>query len=45
MIGILLTVLAVLLVICLAFRYSDQGTRNPARDFPFLHKGTSKKKG
>ncbi len=41
MIGILLTVLAVLLVICLAFRYSDQG---PTRDFPFLHKANTKKK-
>lgn len=45
MFGIFLTVLAVLLAFCLAFRYSDQGSGNPAKELPFLHKGSNKKKG
>jgi len=45
MIGIFLTLLAVLLVICLAFCYTDlsHSNRDPARDLPFLHRIPRKK--
>jgi hypothetical protein len=45
MIGIALTLLAVLLVICLAFCYSDPShSRNPAaKDMPFLDRPIKKK--
>jgi len=45
MIGILLTLLAVLLVICLAFCYGElsQSNRDPSRDLPFLEKIPKKK--
>jgi len=45
MIGIFLTLLAVLLVICLAFCYTElnQSNRDPSRDFPFLEKIHKKK--
>ncbi len=45
MVGILLTVLAVLLVIVLAFCYSDHGktSREAPRDFPYLDKTPKKR--
>jgi len=45
MIGILLTLLAVLLVICLAFCYGDHGptTDRSAKDLPFLDRPHKKK--
>lgn len=45
MVGIILTLLAVLLVICLAFCYSDhtQFSRHPAKDLPFLDRTHRKK--
>jgi hypothetical protein len=45
MIGIFLTLLAVLLVICLAFCYTElsQSNRDPSRDLPFLAKIPKKK--
>lgn len=45
MVGIILTLLAVLLVICLAFCYSDhsQTSRSSARDLSFLDKNHKKK--
>jgi hypothetical protein len=45
MIGILLTLLAVLLVICLAFFHGElsQSSRDPSRDLPFLIKIPKKK--
>lgn len=45
MVGIILTLLAVLLVICLAFCYGDhsQFSRHPARDFPYLDKTNRKR--
>lgn len=46
MVGILLTVLAVLLVIVLAFCYSDQGkaSRHGSGDFPYLGRTPKKKR-
>lgn len=45
MVGILLTVLAVLLVIVLAFCYSDHGktSRAAPRDLPYLEKSPKKR--
>ena len=45
MIGILLTLLAVLLVICLAFCSSEhnRSARDSASQFPFLYKSTRKR--
>ena len=45
MVGIALTVLAVLLVIVLAFCYSDHGkhSRNAPRELPFLDKAPKKR--
>ena len=44
MLGIVLTVLAVLVVICLAFCHSDQSkAQNLIRDLLFLDKTTNKK--
>ena len=45
MIGIILTLLAVLLVICLAFCYTElsQSNRDPSRDLPFLYRVPRKK--
>jgi len=45
MIGIFLTLLAVLLVICLAFWHTElsESNREPPRDLPFLHRIPRKK--
>jgi hypothetical protein len=45
MVGILLTLIAVLLVICLAFCYSErsQPNRNPSKDLPYLERVNKKK--
>ena len=41
--GILLILLAVLLVICLAFCYSEHNPRDSVKDHPFLNRPHKKK--
>jgi hypothetical protein len=42
MLGIVLTLLAVLLVICLAFCFAGQGSEESARDLPVLQRRQKK---